>query len=120
MAYRFQSRLAAYRNRKTKSSSKIKFGWVSAALAFAGAFACYSVLFPDYAGLWGRNTAQFLGWLAGLGRYFLPVLIGYGAVKALLRGGKSIRLLSVLLTTLLFFSSLVFLSFLGEAVWKEN
>src|SRR5689334_8313612 len=59
---------------KTKRQTK-KVDWLGAFLLFSGLLSFYCVLFPQSAGLWGRNVVKFLGWFAGLGRYFLPVYV---------------------------------------------
>src|SRR4051812_42681376 len=88
------------RNKSPKKSTR-NYGWVAAAVLFTAAFAFYAVLFPEMSGLWGRRVAQFLGWLAGTGRYFVPLLIGYVAVQFFIRGGKGVLALKIIFLSLL-------------------
>lgn len=116
----FSSRFSYRARTKSKSRSTQSFGWISAGLLFISIYSFYCVLFPELSGLWGRKIARFLGWLAGTGRYVLPVIIAYVTALRLFKKDSSLTTLQLVLVAGLFGSLLIFLSLLGEAVWKEN
>lgn len=105
---------------KTKNRSKNRWDWISVALVFVGALLFYCVLFPDGAGVWGRHCAKFLGWLAGVGRFALPILFAYFGVRHLLHREGHVRPLKILILLGLFWSAEVLFTLLGETVWKQN
>ena len=117
----FSSRFSYKARAKSKSRSVSKHvGWISAAVLFTSLLAFYCVLFPEASGLWGRNIAQFLGWLAGAGRYLLPLLTGVIAGMHIFHKDQSWSALKIVLSFGLFFSMMIFFSLLGQAVWNEN
>jgi DNA segregation ATPase FtsK/SpoIIIE, S-DNA-T family len=80
----------------------------------------YGVLFPQASGFWGRHVTLFLGWLAGFGRFVLPVLIGLWGGLLLLRKERHPGFLKLIVAAGVFISSLIALSLLGEHVWRDN
>src|SRR5947207_12544196 len=103
---------------KSKSRSKKKIDWIALGLLFVGALTFFTVLFPTTAGTWGKKCSQFLGWLAGSGRYALPVLIALLGWDLLLKKEKQSTLLQKILVGVLFVSCLIFFSLVGQSVWN--
>lgn len=107
-------------SRSKSRSSKRKFDWLAAGLILAGVLGLYTVLFPKIAGDWGRKSAQFLSWLAGSGRFLVPVLVGLLGWDLLLKKERQTGIVKKVLLGALSWIFLVFLSLLGDAVWNEN
>jgi hypothetical protein len=104
---------------KTKRATK-KVDWLGALLLFAGLLSFYCVLFPESAGFIGRNTVKFLGWLAGGGRYFIPLYIGAIGLSLLSKNLKRPTALPLILSLMLFGCVLVLFTLVSQAVWLEN
>ncbi len=117
----FSSRFSYKARAKSKSRSSSKhLGWFSAGILFTSLLSFYCVLFPDMSGLWGQKISQFFNWLAGAGRYLLPVLTGTIAGLRIFRKDKGWNTLQIILSSGLFWAVLVFFSLIGGAVWNQN
>lgn len=119
MPNRYPPRFFLRTQAKTKRSTK-KIDWLGAFLFFSGLLTFFCVLFPQSAGAFGQRVVKFLSWLAGTGRYFIPLYIGGMGVTLLSKNARRPQALSVLFSTLLFWSSLIFITLLSRAVWAEN
>jgi len=117
-------KLSSYLHFKARSKNKNKnrksVDWIAAALIFLGALLFYCVIFPASSGLWGQQCARFLGWFAGTGRFFIPLLIGLAGFRIIINRGISPSSVKWLLSAVLFWSLMIFFTILGDAVWKEN
>ncbi|OVE76550.1 hypothetical protein BVX98_05665 [bacterium F11] len=105
---------------KEKRRQQKKFDWLAVGIIFVGVLSLYCILFPNLSGLWGRRLAQFLGWLAGFGRFLIPFALLWIGGKTLFNRSQRIQTLKPLLSLALFVSFLVFMTLLGQAVWQEN
>jgi S-DNA-T family DNA segregation ATPase FtsK/SpoIIIE len=118
--YSSPSRFSYRSQNKTKNQKKGRWSWISISVLFLSIFSFYCVLFPEAAGLWGRKLTQFLGWLLGGGRFFVPPVIGYQALLLLIHKDRRLQPLKTLLLSALLLTVLISLSLVGEAVWGQN
>ncbi len=68
----------------------------------------------------GRSVVQFLSWLSGSGRYFIPLYIGALGITLLSKNLKRPTALPLILSLLLFGCVLVLFTLVSKAVWLEN
>lgn len=119
MAY-FSPRYYFKSQSKNKTRSKKKIDWAAAGLILAGALSFYTVLFPLAAGSWGRNLNKIFGWLAGVGRFALPLLVGLLGWDLLQKKDKQAGLLKKVFVGISAWFALILVSLLSQAVWKVN
>src|SRR4051794_40751426 len=118
---RFFSTRFSYRARsKSKGRSAKKVSWLAAFFLFASLFSLYALMVPSASGRWGRSLAEALDWFAGKGAFFLPLGAGYVSFLLLFKGHKHLRPVRIALSIGLYLAAMVFVTLVGQAIWKET
>lgn len=112
--YRSSSRTTSRTKKKTSSS----FPAIGVFVMAVSAVALYCVLFPS--GLWGKPIKGFLATAFGLGRYFVPLLVGYVGLRLSLSRPWPQGVLRTVLWTSLYFFGISFVSLFSDVAYHAN
>jgi hypothetical protein len=112
---RFYARFKASARRRKSTQKTDHLPWVGLSLMTVAVIGFYCVLFPS--GMWGKPIKGALATAFGIGRFFIPLWVGYVGLRlslsrpwpqALLRGTLSTGLQLFLLTFTTLFSQIAF------------